>query len=387
MREYQRTHPWITFTLDMKRFDHRIWLLLGEAESKCAHIAGVPLHPTIARQLHEIYVSKGIHGTASIEGNTLSEEEVRARVDGDLDLPPSREYLGKEIDNIVAACNDIVRDVVEQRPLELTPDRLAKFNGQILQGLPLDDDTVPGEIRAHSVGVARYRGAPAEDCRYLLERLCSWLQELGDFCNGELKFTCAVLKAILAHLYIAWIHPFGDGNGRTARLMEFQLMIQAGVPLPAAHLLSDHYNRTRDMYYRELDRTSRGDFPIEGFVQYALQGFVDEMREQLTVIREQQLEVTWQNLVHDLFRDQETPAKRRQKHLVLDLPRDEAVPLSKIRQVSPRIAEEYAGKQTKTITRDLNELQRLGLIVRHDGHVLANRIRVRAFLPLVAENS
>src|SRR3954471_974864 len=88
--------------------------------------------------------------------------------------------------------------------------------------------------------------------------------------NDELTFTFAILKAVLAHLYIAWIHPFGDGNGRTARLIEFELMVRAGVPLPAAHLLSDHYNRTRAVYYIELDKTSHGHFELEPFVRYAL---------------------------------------------------------------------------------------------------------------------
>ncbi|NOY75701.1 MAG: hypothetical protein GXP32_07900 [Kiritimatiellaeota bacterium] len=32
----------------------------------------------------------------------------------------------------------------------------------------------------------------------------------------------------LAHVYIAWIHPFGDGNGKTARLMEFYLLLRSG---------------------------------------------------------------------------------------------------------------------------------------------------------------
>lgn len=385
MRRYQETHSWINFQLNLQLFSHKIWLLLGEAESKCSHVAGVPLRPEVARELNMIYLSKGAHGTASIEGNTLSEDEVLARVEGELPLPPSREYLGREIDNIVAACNEIVQDVLQGRPLELTAARLAHFNKKILDGLPVDEDTRPGEIREHSVGVARYRGAPAEDCEFLLNKLCSWLNEVGDLCQGELAYTGAVLKAVLAHLYIAWIHPFGDGNGRTARLMEFQLMIQAGVPLPAAHLLSDHYNRTRDMYYRELALTSRGTFPIDGFVFYALQGFVDELREQLTRIREEQMEVTWQNWVHDQFRGQETPAKRRQKHLVLDLPRGQYVPVARVRGVSPRVAEEYAGRTNKAITRDLNALEALGLIRRTRTTVIANRDIVKAFLPVRAE--
>jgi Fic family protein len=384
-RQYEATHPWIVFNLDLRRLTHKTWLLLGEAESKCQHVAGVPLRPEVARRLHAIYLSKGVHGTTSIEGNTLSETEVLRRVTGDLPLPPSLEYLGREVDNILKACNEIVDDVVRRRPMELTRERLEHFNFMVLDGLDLEDGVIPGEIRKHSVGVLRYRGAPAEDCEYLVDRMCDWLNKFS-IDDEALAFPLAILKAILAHLYIAWIHPFGDGNGRTARLIEFQLLIQAGVPLPAAHLLSDFYNKTREAYYRELASTSKPPYSIERFVHYAVQGFVDELREQLNTIREEQLRVTWENFVHEAFRDGDTPAKRRQKHIVLDLTgRSEPIPQSKLPELSPRVAIGYAGKSSKTITRDVNELLSRKLIRRVRGGVIANIDQIRAFLPLRAE--
>jgi Fic family protein len=395
VRRYEQTHPWVTFRLDLNEVDLYTWLLLGEAESKCEHIAGVPLQPEVAHRLHTIYLSKGVHATTSIEGNTLSEAEVLALVEGNLQLPKSRQYLAVEIENIVRACNEIVRDVREGRPLELTPARVAHFNELVLRDLPLDDDVVPGKIRMHQVGVARYRGAPPEDCEYLLDRLCRWIMDELRPPDG-LVFPINVLKSILAHLYIAWIHPFGDGNGRTARLIEFQLMVQAGVPVPSAHLLSDHYNRTRDAYYRELARTSKPDangrYHVEGFVKYAMQGFVDELREQIEEVRRQQMKVIWEHYVHSLFHDKETPANRRQKHLVLDLPGDTPVPVNKIPEVSPRVAREYAGKTHKAVTRDLNALGKLRLIRRtrqpysaDKTGVVANRQIIEAFLPIRRE--
>lgn len=385
MRSYEQTHPWINFQCDLGRLSHKSWLLLGEAESKCDHVAGVPLRPSVAHKLHEIYLSKGIHGTASIEGNTLSEDEVLARVQGDLPLPPSREYQGREIDNLLKACNQILHEVAEGKPLTLTPERIAMFNRQILDGLDVDDGVVPGEIRTHSVGVLRYRGAPAEDCEYLLAHMCEWLNNLY-IEDDDMKFSVAVIKAILAHLYIAWIHPFGDGNGRTARLIEFQLLIQAGLPTPAAHLLSDFYNMTRDAYYRALDRTSKAPFHPETFIEYALRGFVDELREQLQVIRDEQMAVTWINYVHDSFHNVDGPTAGRRKRLVLDLPSgNQPVPISKIRELTPRLAIDYAGKGAKTVTRDVNALVDLGLVRRERGGIVANQSRIRAFLPMRAE--
>ena len=115
-----------------------------------------------------------------------------------------------------------------------TPERICRFNGLVLAGLEVDEDTRPGEVRRHSVGVAGYPGAPAEDCPELLARLCDWLNG-PDFRPTDRSMTFALLlfKAVLAHLDIAWIHPFGDGNGRTARLAEFQWLVQSGlVPNP-----------------------------------------------------------------------------------------------------------------------------------------------------------
>ncbi|MPZ83178.1 MAG: Fic family protein [Actinophytocola sp.] len=384
-RRYQDTHPWITFIFGLQSLDHTTWLLLGEADSKCKHIAGAPLQPEVAARLNQVYLSKGIHGTTSIEGNTLSEEQVLARVQGDLELPESREYLGREIDNLVGAYNDIIGAVLEGRPLRLDVARISHFNKQILDGLPLKEGVVPGKIREHSVAVANYRGAPAEDCEYLLDHLCSWLESMQPPPDRpELSYTFAVIKAILAHLYLAWIHPFGDGNGRTARLIEFQLLIQAGVPMPAAHLLSDHYNQTRTQYYVELEKTSsKAPFPIEQFIRYAMRGFVDELREQINAIRQSQMDVTWEHYIHQRFRNQETMAKRRQRALVLDMGK-EFIPRSEIRTVSPRIAAAYAGKTDRAISRDLNALAKMQLVRRVRGGVIANRTIVRAFLPVTA---
>lgn len=385
-RRYMETHPWLTFVLDLKRLGYRTWLLLGEADSKCGHLAGAPLTPDVAAEMHTIYLSKGIHGTTSIEGNTLTETEVRQRIEGDLPLPRSREYLGTEIDAVLALCNELAAEVRDGRTPGLTVERIHEFNRRILEGQPAKDDVVPGQTRTHSVtvGINSYRGAPAEDCDFLLKKMVDWLNSLQAPENQpELRFPLAVLKAILAHLYIAWIHPFGDGNGRTARLIEFQLMIEAGAPTPAAHLLSNHYNRTREAYLVELDRTSRTDgFPVEGFILYALQGLVDELREQIGVVRAYQKEVMWQKIVHDSYRDEDTPAKRRQRHLILDMPAGQVVSRVKLREVSARVAGEYAGSGSKTLTRDVNELLSRKLLLKSGASYLANREIVDAFLPL-----
>jgi Fic family protein len=382
-REYQASHPWITFHIDLNRCDHEIWMLLGEISSRCDHIAGIPLLPETAKRLYTVYLSKGAAATTAIEGNTLSEAEVMQRVEGQLELPKSREYLGVEIDNIVRACNEINRAVALGETLELTPERIKHFNREVLLNLDLEEGVVPGECRHHNVGVARYRGTPLEDCEHLLERLCTWLNslKLDDNHSKNMRFALSVLKAIIAHVYIAWIHPFGDGNGRTARLVEVQLLLQSRrVPVPAAFILSNHYNQTRDKYYRELDRSSKSGGDLWPFIKYAAEGFVDGLKEQLSYIREQQLDVTWRNFVHSKFDGKETKTAERQRRLVLDMPQH-PVKRGDLVDVSTRVARAYADKTERTLSRDLNELMQLQLIVRTPKGFITNRQQILAWMP------
>jgi Fic family protein len=382
MRTFERTHPWISFRIDLRKAAPTLWLLLGEVASKCEHIAGVPLRPSVAQSLHQLYLAKGALATTAIEGNTLTEKEVLARLQGKLKLPPSKEYLGQEVDNIAAACQRIGEQLRKGDTL-LTAERVCDFDRQVLEKLTLDEGVVPGQVRTHSVVVGNvYRGAPPEDCQFLLERLCEWLAS-GEFAAPEgMEMVYAILKAVVAHLYMAWIHPFGDGNGRTARLVELQILLSAGVPTPAAHLLSNHYNQTRAEYYRQLDRASKSGGELAPFLEYAARGFVDGLREQLGVIREQQWDVAWRSYVHEKFRDHAGTNAKRQRDLVLDLSTArEPVAVGKITELTPRLAKTYAGISAKTLQRDLAAVEEMELVERKPEGVRARRELILAFLP------
>jgi Fic family protein len=383
MRTYEKTHPWLKFSADFRHAPPPFWMTLGECQSKCEHIAGVPLQPETAQELYRVYLAKGVLATTAIEGNTLSEEEVLRHLDGKLELPPSRDYLRQEIVNIIEGCNAILEDVRLQHAPMISPRRIMDLHRTVLRKLTTEDDVVRGEIRTKSVGVARYRGAPAEDCEFLLARLCEWLNG-DDFkpAPGQ-GIAFATLKAILAHLYLAWIHPFADGNGRTARLLEFQILIASGVPAPAAHLLSNHYNQTRTEYYRQLDAASRSGGEVIPFATYAIEGFLDGLRSQLQRIRTQQWDVAWDNFVHEAFKDKNSPGEKRRRDLVLDLSKQpEPLPLGKLTEISPRIAAAYARKTGKTLSRDLTALLQMNLLQRdNDGKYKARKEVILAFLP------
>ena len=105
-RQYEQTHPWITFRLDLNQAHPNLWTLLGQAVTFCRQVSQAALHPDIAKKFKTLYLSKGVRATTAIEGNTLTEEQVQAQIEGKLDLPPSQEYLQQEVVNILRACED-----------------------------------------------------------------------------------------------------------------------------------------------------------------------------------------------------------------------------------------------------------------------------------------
>lgn len=391
MRKYEETHPWINFqATDINDLHPRHWMLVGEARSKCEHLAGTPLKPAVARRLYQVTLVRGAVATTAIEGNTLTEEQARGILEGTYKAPPSRAYQEQEVRNLLDALQGLHDRMAAGEEIRLSTDLICEFNRQIMQKTDLQPDVVPGEIRKVSVVVGSYRAAPAEDCEYLLDRLAEWLNgPVFQHEDPEIQFALTVAKAIFAHLYLAWIHPFGDGNGRTARLVEFAILANCGrVPIPAAFLLSNHYNLTRDRYYRELAMASKPGQPGQGtlgFLSYAVEGFIDGIRETISMVREQQIHVAWVNYVHEKLGElPNTKVSSRQRSLVLAMPMNAGVPREDLEGLTPKVARLYAEAGPRTFSRDLNQLQKLELIRRVGHGYRARTDAILAFLPPVA---
>ena len=384
MHAYQESHPWITFSAaDLNKLPPAAWMAMGEAWAMCRQFAGTPVQPETAKRLYEVALVKGVQATTAIEGNTLTEEQISGILKGTYTAPPSRAYQEREVRNVINALNSIADQIVDDEGLQITRELICDYNRQVLMRTEHDTDAVPGKVRRHLVGVGKYRGAPAEDCDYLLHRLAEWL-ESDTFRSDDpmIAFALAVARAVCAHLYIAWIHPFGDGNGRTARLLEFVVLARTGmIPLSAAHLLSNHYNLTRDQYQRELASSSRRN-SITGFVIYATQGLIDGLREQAELVRGHQMRVTWINYVHEtMSKFPPSPTRTRQRSLVLALPSGKTVTRAALPGLTPEVAVAYARVGPRTLSRDLNRLAKAGLVVREGRAWKSNEDIIRAFLP------
>ena len=380
------THDFIRFPPRLESISRRGWLLLGEIQARIEHIKKLPIPPEDSNLLRQIYLSKGVHSTTAIEGNSFSEQEVAKIINNEMTAPPSRAYQQRQIENMVRAFSAVAEELFSGDGSHYSLQLLHSYHELVLDGLQasLSSEVTIGQFRSHRVTVGRYL-AP-DDVSELMAQYCDWLNAQPNAMAGY-ELADQIVKAIVAHVYFAWIHPYGDGNGRLARLLEFAILLNAGFPDIAAHLLSNFYNDTRDMYYHQLQGShgeiQDGSYPDEanlhGFLEYALQGLKDELDRQFERIYALQFRSIWHDVIHAAFRkkfsDNLSKTRQRQKRLVLDLTErrfDEPVSREEIPSLSAALARAYHDKTARTIQRDLNELVQMALLKRVAGGYLPN---------------
>ncbi len=370
------------------RLDEETIFMLGQSESIVQAISSAPIKPEYRKQLLVVSLRKGARATTAIEGNTLSEAEV-ARIDEGEKLPPSKEYLQIEVKNVIYALNQIRTEVIaEDKAFVLFPELIEKFNYFIGKDLGDHFQGMPGKFRAsgHNVVVGTYRPPPGEDVATLMLRFCEWMKETFRYEDGQQSFSEQVLQAIVAHAYIAMIHPFGDGNGRTARLIEFYILLRAGLPDIASHILSNHYNDTRQEYYRRLDFCVR-ERDLSGFIRYAVLGFRDGLKGVLDIVQMNLLEMSWHKFIYDVLDSKKATGKtraivKRRRTLALQFPVDKWHTPDDLVVSSGILAKEYARLSSTTLMRDLAELERLDLIVRDKDKYKGNIEIMHGYMPM-----
>ncbi len=337
--------------------------LLGQCQAFVQAISNAGILPQYYSELMNLSLTKGAQATTAIEGNSLSIEEVNQIRRGD-SLPPSKDYQEKEVKNILEAYNDILDRVVNYKQTELiTPSSLKRYHRIIGKSLGKYFDAIPGQFRNDNRIVGTYRCPDHQDVDDLIDRYCNWMKKEFHYDRGQ-EFYEYVIQAIVAHVYLEWIHPFGDGNGRLGRLVELYILLRGGIPNIASHILSNYYNMTRPQYYAELSEATE-KISLTSFIEYALLGFRDGLEQTLKTIQKSQLEITWQKFVYDQFSSQKMGQKevfKRRRRLALEMPYDRWLTREELVFINPQVASNYRNVSEKTIDRDIKILLDLNLI-------------------------
>lgn len=375
-KELQREYPHLMFRRHWD-LSAKALLLLGQCEAYVKSINNTPILPHHYRQLMNVALMKGAQSTTAIEGNTLSDEEIQKIMDNQK-LPPSKEYQAIEVGNILTAFNELLSEIVNANVDHfISIELLQRFHKMVGQNLGEHFEAIPGQLRNSDVTVGRYRCPDYRDVPMLLEQLCQWLRKEFKYGQTEQSFSEVVVQAIVTHVYIEWIHPFGDGNGRTGRLVEFYILLRGGNPDISSHILSNYYNLTRTAYYRQIEKATESR-NLSEFIEYALLGFRDGLVHTLDVIQKSQFQNTWQKLIYDKFdairQGSREEVFRRQRTLALEIPFDKEFTISQVSSLTVPLAKQYsgAGVTEKTIQRDVEKLIELELVRKSESGYIAN---------------
>ncbi len=214
-------------------------------------------------RLRKINRMKTIHGSLAIEGNSLSEEQVTALIEGKPVVAPVKEV--QEVRNAIKAYEQF---------MDFEPyNRKSLLKAHSIMALGLVDN--PGHFRTGGVCVAGKEGIahiapPADRVPFLLDDLFEWLKNAEDH---------ILIKSCVFHYEFEFIHPFEDGNGRMGRFWQSRILAEwneAFAQLPIENMIWEHQSE----YYRAIqDSTENNDSGI--FIEFMLSVILESLKKHI----------------------------------------------------------------------------------------------------------
>ena len=333
---------------------------LGQCAALAAAIRAAPLPPETGRHLVDAALARGALATTGMDGSS-----------------PGEHAAAREATNVINATTALLHEVAAGEIHTVDAGLLRRVHAMVGDGLRNRFAATPGRFRT---GSARgpYTAPRADEVAGLVDGVFAWLHR--EFSDAKREFGRAVVRAVVTHVYVLWIRPFGDGNGRTARLLETCVLSAAGNPAIASHLLTEFYAETRDEYLRQLELASR-DRSLTSFIAYAVDGLADGLRTTFDTVNRAQFDAAWRCHVRDRFSPRDYRKKsvfRRRRDLILAMPTNGTFTITDLAQLDPDLSHCYAGLSERTLRRDLVVLIDEGLLVESAGAYRPNTDALRA---------
>ena len=217
------------------------------------------------------------HHSTHIEGTALSLEQARSILEGKKVWGVSRDDE-KELLNYKKAMDFISKYLGKEDPIaEGIIRELHKILVKGVRGEHAD----PGNYRKVQNYVVNsrtrevvYTPPPPLEVPHLMRDFVQWLNEAGD--------VSPLLIAGIAQFQFVHIHPFIDGNGRTARLLSTLILYKTGYDFKKLFTISEHYDKDRPLYYKAIQSVRQNNMEMTFWLDY----FVDGLRSQMFEIQQ-----------------------------------------------------------------------------------------------------
>lgn len=257
------------------KFDSSLTDLIIELDYLRKKTPGGSTHPKVFFQLKHIFHTLESIGSARIEGNnTTIAEYIETKLEKNNIVPPGIREI-QNIEKAMAFIEENVKDFPINRAF------IGEMHKMIVEGLlpPPDGegDTAPGEYRKLNLRIAKSQHLPPD---WLSVE--NYMSELTDFISRKDSPKYDLLKAAIAHHRFVWIHPFGNGNGRTVRLFTYAMLVKTGFNVNVGRIINPTavFCSNRNDYYINLSQADKGnDTGILTWAEYVLKGLKDEIEK------------------------------------------------------------------------------------------------------------
>lgn len=183
--------------------------------------------------------------------------------------------------------------------------------------------------------------APFEVPHFMRE-FVKWLNEIGDI--------SPILAAGISQFQLVHIHPFIDGNGRTARLLSTMILYKTGYDFKRLFTISEYYDKNRPAYYKAIQSVRNNNMDMTAWLEY----FVDGLRAQMAEIYEKGRQIIIADKTVKLLEDMKLNIRQEKiiRYLVIN------------EQIDNAQCQKTCNSIKRTATRDLTGLVEKGILKR-----------------------
>jgi len=272
------------------RYTHKIVRLLARISAAREVILNSPLIPKWEAALRREAIIRSAHSSTSIEGNRLSLEQVS-------ELAQGREVMAtrkdkKEVLNYLGVLEKIGELVKED---SINEKDILNIHRILTKGT-LDNPLDCGVYRNRYVVVANrltgevfFRPPQNEEVPGLIKNLVEWIS------SDETKELDPIIEAGIVHYEFVRIHPFVDGNGRTARVLATLILYKRGFDTKQFFCLDDYYDSDRQAYYRALQSVDQKTLDLTNWLEYFVEGVnvnIETVKERVIRLSSERLRKT-----------------------------------------------------------------------------------------------
>lgn len=322
------------------------------------------LVPAWEAKFREDALVRTVHFGTHVEGNDLTLAETEKVVKQD----PQRDESAGEVAaraGVTARDRD-VQEVINYRDVMKYLDQLLaqmkdnqKYPYKLADMLQIHALSTEKMVPADQVGVLRSaqvvirglvkgeivsRPPLSVEVPYQVEDFFVWLN------SAEACDTHPVIKSAVTHYELSRIHPFTEGNGRTARAMTLLILAREGIDAKRFFSIEEHFDKNIHDYYDAFVTVAKNDGDMTTWVEF----FTNALAIEMNKVKEKVKRLSMDNRLRGVVGKQ-VSLSERQVSLVEYLENNETLTMNEARDVLERVSDD-------TILRDLTDLMKKGVV-------------------------